>query len=58
VSVDAERLITLLRRMNAEQVETDESGGREVAWYRFRDEIENALGVPAGTLDARRRNSS
>jgi hypothetical protein len=44
-------LVELLQNMDRTQQETDEDGGREVAWYYYRDRIEDALGVERGTLD-------
>jgi hypothetical protein len=45
------RLVELLQDMDRTQQETDEDGGREVAWYYYRDQVEDALGVERGTLD-------
>lgn len=44
------RLVQALRSMDRLQQYTDEQGGTEVAWYHVRDEIEDILGVPRGTL--------
>jgi hypothetical protein len=43
-------LINALREMDAQQQETDEGGGREIAWYYWRETIEDILEVPRGTL--------
>jgi hypothetical protein len=51
------RLVELLQDMDRTQQETDEGGGREVAWYYYRDQIEDALGVERGTLDTGERLS-
>lgn len=45
------RLVQLLQDMDRTQRQTDEDGGREVAWYYFRDAIEDALGLERGTLN-------
>lgn len=50
-------LVELLRGMDRTQRETDEDGGREVAWYYYRDQIEDALSVDRGTLDTGERQS-
>lgn len=49
--VNVERLVTLMRELDAEQQKTDWFGGREVAWYYWRDDIEDALGLEPGALD-------
>lgn len=49
--LQVEETITLLREMDRTQQETDESGGREVAWYYFREQFEDALGLDRGALD-------
>lgn len=46
-----DQLVRLLRDMDRQQQQTDAEGGREVAWYYWRDSVEDALGVPRGTLD-------
>lgn len=46
-------LVTMLRRMDTMQQKTDEDGGREVAWYYWRDHFEDALNLPRGALDGR-----
>jgi len=51
------RLIELLQGMDRTQQQTDEDGGREVAWYYYRDRIEDTLGVERGTLDTGERLS-
>lgn len=43
--------------MDRTQRQTDEDGGREVAWYYFRDAIEDALGLERGALDTGERRS-
>lgn len=48
---DMRKLFTVLRGMDREQRRTDASGGRECAWYYRRDDVEDALGWPRGTLD-------
>lgn len=53
----SERLAKLLRDMDETQRETDEDGGREVAWYYYRDQIEDALGLGRGALDTGERQS-
>ena len=50
-------LIKLLRDMDRTQRETDEDGGREVAWYYYRDGIEDALGLDRGALETGARMS-
>lgn len=45
------RLIACLREMDRTQQRTDEYGEREIAWYYTRDEVEDILGVPRGTLN-------
>lgn len=42
----------VLARMDHQQQVTDERGGRELAWYYYREEVEQALGVPRGALDS------
>lgn len=44
-------LISLLRALDETQRETDEEGGAEVAWYYFRDKVEDVLGLDRGALD-------
>lgn len=51
------RLVELLRDMDCTQQQTDEDGGREVAWYYYRDQIEDALGLERGGLDTGERLS-
>ena len=51
------RLVEVLRDMARTQQETDEDGGREVAWYYYRDQIEDVLGVERGALDTGERMS-
>lgn len=48
---DVRTLIILLRDMDRQQTETVERGEREIAWYYFRDEIEDLLGLARGSLD-------
>lgn len=45
------QLVELLRDLDKQQYETDESGGAEIAWYYYRDDIEDLLGVERGTLE-------
>jgi hypothetical protein len=47
-----EKVVSLLRDMDRQQTETDEEGGREVAWYYSRNDVEDALGLERGTLRA------
>ena len=51
------RIVEVLRDMDRTQQETDEDGGREVAWYYYRDQVEDALGLERGTLDTGERLS-
>jgi hypothetical protein len=51
VDVDIERLTGLLKEMNESQVRTDALGGREVAWYYWRGEIAESLGLPLTVWD-------
>lgn len=51
------RLVEVLQDMDRTQQQTDEDGGREVAWYYYRDQIEDALGITRGTLDTGERLS-
>lgn len=44
-------VVITLRQLDSAQRETDESGGREVAWWHFRDDVEDALGLERGALD-------
>lgn len=44
-------LIPLLRALDQTQQQTDEEGGAEIAWYYFRDAVEDALGLDRGALD-------
>lgn len=44
-------LITVLRKMDEFQRETDDAGGAEVAWYYYRDAIEDVIGLKRGELD-------
>lgn len=46
-----ERVVPLLRLMDAAQQATDKAGLHDIAWYHFREKIEDALGLPSGTLD-------
>lgn len=50
-----ERLTELLRELDSTQRETDEEGGAEVAWYYYRDKIEDAMGLDRGALDTEPR---
>ena len=43
-------LINALREMDAQQQETDAGGEAEIAWYYWRETIEDILGVARGTL--------
>jgi hypothetical protein len=45
------KVIAALREMDSTQQETDEYGGAEVAWYYYRDQVEDALGLDRGALD-------
>lgn len=51
-------LIRMLREMDARQQATDEHGGREVAWFYWRNDFEDALGLPRGALNGRRASGS
>lgn len=44
-------LVGVLRGMDRQQKRTDEGGGREIAWYYYRADVEDALGLPRGHLD-------
>ena len=44
-------LIEALIEMDRIQNETDEDGEREIAWYYWRDDIEDILQIPRGTLN-------
>lgn len=45
------QLIEHLQALDKQQYETDESGGAEIAWYYYRDGIEDILGLERGTLE-------
>lgn len=45
------RLTEVLREMDSTQQEADENGDREVAWYYYRDQVEDAMGLDRGALD-------
>lgn len=45
-------LTTALRDMDRQQQLTDHDGGREIAWYYWREQIETILGLPPGALDS------
>jgi hypothetical protein len=45
-------LTILLYWMDATQQKTDDAGEREIAWYYFRDQIEDAMGLQRGDLDS------
>lgn len=47
---DIIQLVVLLRAMDTAQNEITESGGSEVAWYGYRDLLEDALGLVRGAL--------
>lgn len=49
---NVQQVIRLLREMDQTQAETDENGGREIAWYYYRDDLERALGLDNGALDS------
>lgn len=49
--MDLPALIRLLQEMDHQQTVTDELGQREIAWYYWRDGVEDALGIERGTLD-------
>jgi hypothetical protein len=42
----------VLLRMDAEQQRIDDEGDAELAWYYYREEVEDALGLPSGALDS------
>lgn len=46
-------VVTLLREMSAQQYRTDLEGGREIAWWYWRGDVERALGLEPGTLHPR-----
>jgi hypothetical protein len=48
---DISRVIQLLHEMNAQQHRTDEAGDREIAWYWWRDEIAEALGLDSKAFE-------
>lgn len=52
------QLIVLLYDMDRQQQSTDDAGQREIAWYYYRDEIEDVMGLPRGALDSGRENDS
>jgi hypothetical protein len=45
------RVIQLLHEMNAQQYRTDGAGDREIAWYYWKDEIAEALGLDSTAFD-------
>lgn len=47
---DMPKVIRLLREMHRQQVETDDLGQREIAWYYWSGDIEEALGLDPGTI--------
>lgn len=47
----ATRLVWLLRQMDLQQNVTDLAGQREVAWYYWRDQVEEFLGLDPGALN-------
>lgn len=49
--IDINRLIKVLRELDAEQQRTESLGGREIAWYYYRDDVEAALNLEPGALD-------
>lgn len=51
------RLVEVLQDMDRTQQQTDEDGGREIAWYYYRHTVEDALGLERGTLDTGERES-
>jgi hypothetical protein len=53
-----ERLTELLRELDSTQRRTDEEGGAEIAWYYYRDKIEDVMGFPRGFLDTEPRPPS
>lgn len=44
-------LVEALREMDRIQQDTDEYGGREIAWYYTRERVEKILGLAPGALD-------
>jgi hypothetical protein len=44
--------VALLRELDARQACTDESGEPEVAWWCYRNEVEDVLGLDRGDLDS------
>ena len=45
-------LVQLLLEMDRQQHETDDIGGSEIAWYYYRQDVEQVLGLPPGALDS------
>ena len=50
-AIDRDELIQLFRSMDAQQQCTDNEGGREVAWYYWREGFEELLGLEHDALD-------
>lgn len=50
-SSDKAKLVLKLREMNEGFTQAEATGDRNPHWRDFRDELEDVLGVPRGTLD-------
>lgn len=46
------QLTVLLYSMDKQQRITDDAGQREIAWYHYRDQIEDVMGLKRGTLNS------
>lgn len=44
-------LVGLLREVDAAQIREDEEGDAEVAWFYFREAIEDTMGLDRGALN-------
>lgn len=49
--MDVRKLIQVLQEMDHQQRMTDDEGGRENAWFYWMGDVEEALGVPMGSLE-------
>lgn len=49
------QLTILLYSMDRQQRDTCDAGQSEIAWYYYRDEIEDVMGLPRGSLDSARQ---
>ena len=50
--------MAILRDMDEAQQKADEDGSREIAWYAFREKIEDAMGLRRGALDTQFKTSA